>query len=325
MSRNMPTLFLLLLVLLGTACRRGDTPGGETGALAGKLVLTGSSTVAPLAGEIGRRFEALHPETRIDVQTGGSSRGIADARSGVADIGMASRRLRAEEADLHAITIARDGICLVVHRDNPIAGLDEEQVVGIYTGSIRDWAEVGGSDGPITVVNKAAGRATLEVFLDYFGLEVETIAADVIIGDNQQGIKTVAGNPGAIAYVSIGAADYDVRQGTPIKLLTAGPIAPTTENVAAGHFPITRPLNLLVRDPAGVAPPSSLTRAFLDFARSPEVHDLIAAQFFVPASSAAIADATPGTDTAETVTTSESAVSPKVAEAPTTDVSTPQG
>lgn len=45
-----------------------------------KLVLTGSSTVAPLAAEIGKRFESLHP----DVQTGGSSRGVNDARSGLA-------------------------------------------------------------------------------------------------------------------------------------------------------------------------------------------------------------------------------------------------
>lgn len=58
------------------------------------LVITGSSTVAPLAAEIAKRFESLHPGTRIDVQTGGSSRGIADARSGVADIGLVSRSLK---------------------------------------------------------------------------------------------------------------------------------------------------------------------------------------------------------------------------------------
>jgi len=59
-----------------------------------KLVLTGSSTVAPLAAEIGKRFESLHPSVRIDIQTGGSSRGVNDARSGLASIGMASRALK---------------------------------------------------------------------------------------------------------------------------------------------------------------------------------------------------------------------------------------
>ena len=58
--------------------------------LQGKLVLTGSSTVAPLAAEIAKRYETEHSGVRIDVQSGGSSRGIADARQGVANVGMVS-------------------------------------------------------------------------------------------------------------------------------------------------------------------------------------------------------------------------------------------
>ena len=54
----------------------------STDRLQGKLVLTGSSTVAPLASEIGKGFESENPGVRVDVQTGGSSRGIADARQG---------------------------------------------------------------------------------------------------------------------------------------------------------------------------------------------------------------------------------------------------
>ena len=96
-----------------------------------KLVLTGSSTVAPLAAEIGKRFESLHPGVRVNVQTGGSSRGIADARQGLNDIGTVSRPLKTKEHDLRAFTIARDGICLIVHESNPMKGLSDRQVVGI--------------------------------------------------------------------------------------------------------------------------------------------------------------------------------------------------
>ena len=52
------------------------------------LQLSGSSTVGPLVAEIGKRYEQLHNHVRIDVQTGGSSRGIADAKNGLADIGI---------------------------------------------------------------------------------------------------------------------------------------------------------------------------------------------------------------------------------------------
>ena len=253
-----------------------ENPEGSA-QLEGKLVLTGSSTVAPLMAEIGRRFEEQHPGVRIDVQTGGSSRGIADARSGAADLGMISRGLSAEEGDLQAFTVAQDGICLIVHAENPVQSLSTEQVRAIYTGAVNDWRDVGGEDGPITVVNKAEGRATLEVFQKFFGLTSEEIEADVVIGDNQQGIKTVAGSSSALGYVSIGAADYEVGRGTPIKLLDFGEAQATPETVAHGEFPISRPLNLVVREA-----PAGLVAAFVEFARSPTVHDLIEAQFFVP-------------------------------------------
>jgi phosphate transport system substrate-binding protein len=175
----------------------------------GKLVITGSSTMAPLVSEIGKRFESLHPGTRIDVQTGGSSRGIADTVNGLADIGMVSRALKPQEHALHGATIAHDGITMILHKTNPVHELTDKQIKAIYTGEITNWKTVGGPDAPITVVNKAEGRSTLELFLQYLQLSNRAIRAHVIIGDNEQGIKTIAGNPHAIGYVSVGTAQYD--------------------------------------------------------------------------------------------------------------------
>ncbi|EMI21322.1 phosphate binding protein, partial [Rhodopirellula maiorica SM1] len=87
----------------------------------------------------------MHPEIQVDVRRGGSSRGIADARRNHADIGMVSRELSPAEQDLIAITIARDGIAVIVHRDNPITSLTNNQIAAIYTGDIRDWRDVGGA------------------------------------------------------------------------------------------------------------------------------------------------------------------------------------
>lgn len=242
-----------------------------------QLVLTGSSTVAPLASEIGKRFETLHPGVRIDVQTGGSSRGLADARRQLADVGMVSRDLKPEEEDLLAFTIARDGICVIVHRDNLVASLTNEQIVAIYTGRIDNWKDVGAADAEITVVNKAEGRSTLELFLSHFKLANAEIQADVVIGDNEQGIKTVAGNPNAIGYVSIGTAEYDATHGVAIKLLPLGDAAASIENVRNGTFPLSRPLNLVTR-----SEPEGLAKEFIEFARSPAVHDVVKEQYFVP-------------------------------------------
>jgi len=242
-----------------------------------RLTLTGSSTVAPLALEIGKRFEEKNPGVRVDVQSGGSSRGVADARSGKADIGMASRELVASEQDLFAHTIALDGIALIVHASNPIKTLSDEQAKAIYTGKINNWKQINGQDKPITVVNKAEGRSTLDLFLSHYKLVNSEIKASVVIGDNQQGIKTVAGNPYAIGYVSVGTAEFEASNSTPIKLLPMAGVAATVKQIQSRNFPLSRPLNFITK-----APPKGLAKRFIDFAQSEAVHDLIAEQYFVP-------------------------------------------
>lgn len=247
-----------------------------------KLVLTGASTVAPLAAEIGKRFEKLNPGAQVDVQTGGSSRGVNDARVGLSDIGMVSRDLKPDEQqELKAFTIAYDGVCMILHKSNPITALTKDQIIGIYTGRITNWKEVGGVDRKITVVNKAEGRSTLELFLHYFGLVNSQVKAQVVVGDNEQDIKTVVGNTGAVAYVSIGTAEFDVEQGLPLKLLPMDGVAATSANVKNRSFPLMRVLNLVTK-----GQPTGLSKQFIDYARTESVHDLVKDQYFVPLASA---------------------------------------
>lgn len=274
--RSFRFLIVMFIAVVGSGCGSQKEPT-QDGDLSGKLTLTGSSTVAPLAAELAKRFEQLHPAVRIDVQSGGSGKGIADARTGVADIGMASRALKDGEADLTAHQIAADGVGLIVHLSNPIAELSDQQVSEIYTDKVNHWSDVDGPDLPVTVVHKAEGRATLELFLKHFKIDNPSVKPDVIVGDNEHGVKTVAGSEGAIGYVSIGTAEADVDSGVPIRLLPVGGVAATTANVASGEFPMSRPLNFVTGDAVG-----PLSIAFIEFCQSKEVHDIIVSQYFVP-------------------------------------------
>jgi phosphate transport system substrate-binding protein len=276
--------FLILLgftipvpVFLTTGCQ--ESPAAPQPIT--KLVITGSSTLAPLISDIVKRYEAFHPKIRIDVQTGGSSRGIADIRRGLAHIGMTSRALSPEEAqDLHHFTLAHDGIGMLIHASNPVVQVTEKDIIDIYRGRITNWKHLGGPDQPITVLNKAEGRATLTVFLEHFGLQNSDIHAQGIIGDNEQGIKLVVGNPGAIAYVSIGTAEYHIRQGSPLKLLSLkkAEFRNTIEHLTP--ISLTRPLNLIT-----ASQPSGLTKSFIDFAQSSDIQDIIAQHYFTPRNS----------------------------------------
>ena len=272
------TLWIVGVTLIATGCSSKHAGGiGADGKLNGRLTITGSSTVAPLVTEIAKKFEQLHPNTRIDVQAGGSGKGIADARTGQADIGMASRGLKESETDLHAHPIAADGVCMIVNAANTVTELKDQQIVKIYKGQINNWKQVGGPDLPITVVHKAEGRATLEVFLQHFKIENPEVNPSVIVGHNEQGIKSVAGTPGAIGYVSVGAAEVDAEAGIQIKLLPLEGVAATSENVASGKFPMSRPLNLLTNGKS-----NPLVDEFIKFAQSKEVNGIVEEQFFVP-------------------------------------------
>jgi phosphate transport system substrate-binding protein len=251
-----------------TGCRPAERPVQN-------LVLTGSAIMAPLLSDIGKRFEAERPGVRVDVQVGGSTRGVTNTRQGLADIGMVARPLKPDEAMLHATPIARDAMCLIVHRTNPVVSLTDEQIARMYTRGVTDWKQVGGADLPIVLVHMADGRALLDLFLDHFKLRSTQIRADALIQDSEQGIQAVASRPGAIAYVSCSRAE-SVGENVPIRVLPVGGIKPTVENVREGTYPLSRPLQLVTREA-----PRGLASEFIDFARSNAVLDLVQKYHFV--------------------------------------------
>lgn len=277
MFKRYLALFSLALGLL-TACGSQQSPSQKSfDTLSGKLIVTGSSTIAPLAAELAKQFEKKHQQVKIDVQTGGSSRGITDVRQGTAHIGMVSRKLKNTENDLESYLLAKDGVSIIVHKSNPILELSADQIRSIYSGEIQNWKSLNGQDKKITIINKAEGRSTLEVFTEYFKLKNSQIKPDIIIGDNEQAIKLVSSNPHAIAYVSIGTAEYDIALGVPVKALPLNGINASTKTLMNSQFPLSRELNFISKGDM-----SALARAFMDFAQSPIANSFIKEYGFVP-------------------------------------------
>lgn len=268
---------LMICCAQAHAAEKGVRSDAKRGAPAGNLLLTGSSTMTPLMKEIGRRFEGLHPGVRVEVQAGGSGRGITDTRQGKADIGMASYALTDKEGDLYGFPIARDGVCLILHRDNPVRTLSDRQVVDIFTGRIVNWNKVGGRDAPVTVLNAREGYGSVDLFTHYYNLRYDVIKARQMVGDNQTRINAISDNPNAIVYVSVGEAERKAQAGAPIKLIPVGGVAATSRNIRSGNFPISRPLTLVTK---GL--PTGLAKEFIEFSLSSQVGDLILAHDFVP-------------------------------------------
>lgn len=207
--------------------------------------LTGSSTIAPVMLEISKLFEQGGDKPRVFIETGGSSKGIADLRKGLSNIAMVSRPLKLSEADLMAHVIARDGIAALVHAENSVEEISQQDLRGIFTGEITSWAQLGGADRDIVVVSKGEGSATSVVLNRFLDITADQVKGDLVAAENAQMIKTVSLTPDSIGYVSIGAASVDIGYGVPVKLVALGQVPATLENVADGSYLATRPLNLV--------------------------------------------------------------------------------
>lgn len=117
------------------------TPAGLTGSLS----INGSTSVGPVMEQLAEAYKVLNPGVVIDVQQTGSGTGITATVDGSCEIGLSSRELKDEELaeGLTSLTIALDGIAVIVNPANPVDGLTAEQIRAIYTGEVTDWSQVG--------------------------------------------------------------------------------------------------------------------------------------------------------------------------------------
>lgn len=116
----------------------------ESNGAEGKVVVAGSSSVTPVMEKLKEAYEKVNAGVTIEINTSDSSTGISSAIEGTCDIGMASRALKDTEIaeGVLEVTIARDGIAVIVNNDNPTENLETETVKNIYVGDILTWSEI---------------------------------------------------------------------------------------------------------------------------------------------------------------------------------------
>ena len=138
----------------------------EAADLSGTVTMSGSTSMEKLANAVAESFMLKYPGVTVTAEFTGSGAGIEAVTAGTCDIGNSSRNLKEEEIanGVAENIVAIDGIAVVVDPANTTVGLTKEQLIGIYTGTIKNWSEVGGNDAPIVVVGREAGSGTRGAF-----------------------------------------------------------------------------------------------------------------------------------------------------------------
>jgi len=184
-------LSILLLFTMIAGCQQQAT-----------IVLAGSRSVTPIIETLSEEYKKDHTNIKIDIQGGGSSAGVTAADSGVANIGMVSRSLKVGDPALTESIIAYDGVAVIVHPSNPIKDITVEQLAAIYAGNVKNWKEIGGSDAPITIIDKEEGSGTRDVFLEKVMGEKNISSTAVVMNGTGAARAAVASDPNAIGYIS---------------------------------------------------------------------------------------------------------------------------
>jgi len=115
------------------------------GDVSGTVAVSGSSSVTPVMEKLKEAYEAVNSKVTVQIQESDSSTGMSDVISGTSDIGMASRELKDSEVSqgITGTEIAKDGIAVIVNKENTTEDLTTEQVCSIYTGETTVWSEIG--------------------------------------------------------------------------------------------------------------------------------------------------------------------------------------
>lgn len=233
----------------------------------GTILMVGSTSMEKYANALAESFMADHPGVTVNAEFVGSSAGIEAVNNGTADIGNSSRSLKDEEkaAGIVENVVAIDGIAVCVDPTNGVTDLTRQQLTDIYTGTVTNWSEVGGSDSPIIVVGREAGSGTRGAFEEILKIEDACAYANELDSTGSVMAK-VASTPGAVGYVSLDAVDDSV-----VALKLDG-VEATPENIKAGEYFLSRPFIMATK--GEISAQSELVQQWFDYVLGEKGQDI---------------------------------------------------
>jgi phosphate transport system substrate-binding protein len=259
----------LAVALAGTACGGTDDSGGSGGgtALSGKIVIDGSSTVAPISEAVVEGFNKEQSGVNVTVGTSGTGGGFTKFCNGETDISDASRPINDDEQKACAaknikyqeFRIGLDGLAVVTSSKNTFLDtLTFKQLAMIFKdGGATTWNQVDPSfpNDKIAIFAPDTESGTYDFFNEKVlgdpekgGLEPRsdyTASSD----DNTlvQGIEGQANSWGYFGF----AYYQNNRQGLKdVKVAEKGTqgIQPDVDTITSGDYPLSRPLFIYVKE-----------------------------------------------------------------------------
>lgn len=245
------------------------------------LSIKGSDTLgAKLVPQLSEAFKAAgNSGVKFEIAAEGSSTAFPALANGTAQIGMSSRKIKEDERTacrtkgvyVKEHPVCHDMIVVIVNKNSPLSKLTKDQVAKIFTGQIKDWSEIGGAPGKISIYTRNTSSGT---YKDWQGLAMggrDYPSTSLKMAGNEQIAQEVAKNKNGIGYVGLA---YAKSAGT--KALPIDGVEPVAKN--ANKYAYARLCYFYAPDK-----PSAEADAFMQFVESAPGQEIVRKVGFIPA------------------------------------------
>lgn len=200
--------------------------------ISGTISSVGSDTLANLMTYWTEEFQRAYPNVTLQVQAAGSSTAPPALAEGTSNMAPMSRAMRPREIEAFerrngypptAIRVAIDALAVFVHKDNPLPGLNIEQVDAIFSSTRRcgansdvdRWGALGLEGNWVNRDIQLYGRNSVSGTYGYFK-DIALCGGDFKNNVNEQPgsasvVQSISTSPNAIGYSGIGYLTSGVR------------------------------------------------------------------------------------------------------------------
>ncbi|PSW64004.1 phosphate ABC transporter substrate-binding protein [Photobacterium leiognathi subsp. mandapamensis] len=277
------------------------TPYKRVSGISGNLSSVGSDTLANLMTYWAEEFKRRYPNVNIQIQTAGSSTAPTALVEATAQIGPMSRMMKTKEVEAFeqeygykptAIKVAVDALAVFVHEDNPLKGINFEQLDAIYSRTLRcgglepinQWGQLGLTGSWQNRGIQLFGRNSVSGTYGYFKKRA-LCRGDFRNNVNEQPgsasvVQSVSTSLNAIGYSGIGYKTTGIKA-IPVAREGDDYVEATIENSVNGRYPLSRFLYVYVNKHPN-KPLAPMEGEFLRFILSSDGQKIVQKDGYIP-------------------------------------------
>ena len=207
--------------------------------------------------------------------------------SGASDVIIVAREPSDEEraaAEAAGLTlevrpVALDAFVFLVNGENPVDDLTLEQIRGIYSGQVTDWAQVGGPSLPLQPYQRDATSGSQELMMRLVMKGTPMIEAPdwLVLWAMTGPFTALATDASGIGYSVYYYAEYMQPDSDEVAMIGVEGVLPTGDTIASGAYPLVAEVYAVIRRGDGGS-----ARAFFDWLVTDEGQQAVAATGYVP-------------------------------------------